>query len=63
MFFFTMLLGLVFLIVGGIGLFHANVTLTANPDLRFYANLNFGTFVFVGLAILIFLAIFNREVD
>jgi len=49
--------------VGGIGLFHANVTLVGNADLRLYANLIFGTFVFLGGAILSFLAFFNREMD
>ncbi len=58
-----MLLGLVFLIIGGIGLFHANVSMSPNPDLRLYANLTFGTFVFVGAAVLVFLAIFNRDID
>jgi len=63
MFTFFMVVGLVFLIVGGIGLFHANVTLVGNADLRLYANLVFGTFVFLGGAILSFLAFFNREMD
>jgi hypothetical protein len=61
--FFFMLVGLVFLIIGSIGLFHANVNMSPNPDLHLYANLTFGMFVFLGAAVLLFLAIFNREID
>jgi len=32
-------------------------------DLFLYGNLIFGTFTFVGIAVLIFLGIFNREFD
>jgi hypothetical protein len=58
-----MILALIFLIAGGIGLFHVNVNLGAGTDLWIYGNITFGVFTIVGIAILVFMAIFNREFD
>jgi hypothetical protein len=63
MFIFILILGLVFLIGGGIGLFHVNVNLVSGTDLWLYGNITFGVFVLVGIMIIIFLAIFNAEID
>jgi hypothetical protein len=63
MFLFFLILALVFLIAGGIGLFHVNVNLAAGADLWIYGNITFGVFTFVGIAVIIFLAVFNREFD
>ena len=63
MFLFFMILAFVFLIAGGFGLFHVNANLGAGSNLWIYGNITFGTFTFVGIAILIFLAIFNTEFE
>ena len=59
---FFLILGLVFLVSGGVGLFYVNTHAIA-ATIQFIGNLAFGTFTFFGLAILIFLAIFNAEFD
>jgi hypothetical protein len=59
---FFMILGLIFLISGGVGLFYVNTHVVAEA-VQFIGNLAFGTFTFFGLAILAFLAIFNAEFD
>ncbi len=58
-----LIIALIFLISGGIGLFHVNINLTGADQFFFYGNLIFGVFTAIGLAIIIFLAIFNREFD
>lgn len=63
MFIFFMILALIFLIAGGIGLFHVNVNLASGTNLWIYGNITFGVFTIVGIAILVFLALFNREFD
>ncbi len=63
MFVFFLILALVFLISGGIGLFHVNINLVSGADLWIYGNITFGVFTVVGIAVIIFLAIFNREFD
>ena len=63
MFVFSMILALIFLIAGGIGLFHINLNLVAGSNLWIYGNITFGTFTVVGIAILVFMAIFNTEFD
>jgi hypothetical protein len=57
-----MILGLVFLASGGVGLFYVNTHIISEV-VQFIGNLAFGTFTFFGLAILVFLAIFNAEFD
>ena len=63
MFVFFMIMALIFLIAGGIGLFHVNVNLGAGTNLWIYGNITFGVFTIVGLALIIFLALFNQEFD
>ena len=63
MFIFFMILALIFLIAGGIGLFHVNINLGGGSNLWIYGNITFGVFTIVGIAILIFLALFNAEFD
>jgi hypothetical protein len=60
---FFMILGLIFLISGGIGLFYTNVNLDSGTTLWIFGNMTFGTFTVFGIAILIFIAIFNAEFD
>jgi hypothetical protein len=59
---YFLILGLVFLVTGGVGLFYVNTHELAEA-IQFIGNLAFGTFTFFGLAILVFLAIFNAEFD
>jgi hypothetical protein len=63
MFIFFMILALIFLISGGIGLFHTNINLASGSNLWIYGNITFGTFTIVGIAILLFMALFNKEFD
>ena len=63
MFVFFMLMALVFLIAGGVGLFYVNVNLGSGSSVWFVGNLTFGVFTFVGIALIIFLALFNQEFD
>ncbi len=58
---FFLILALIFLIAGGVGLFHVNVYVTAGSNLWIYGNITFGVFAIVGLAILVFIALFNAE--
>lgn len=62
---FFLILGLIFLISGGVGLFYVNVSaeIASGASLLVIANLTFGTFVVFGIAILVFLAFFNAEFD
>jgi len=65
MFIFFLILGLIFLISGGVGLFYVNTGahIASGTPLFFVGNLTFGTFVVFGVAILVFLAFFNAEFD
>ncbi len=58
-------LALIFLASGGVGLFYVNTASHVAHDnpLFFLGNLGFGTFLAIGLLILIFIAIFNAEFD
>ena len=62
---FFLLLGLIFLVSGGIGLFYVNTGahVASGTALFFLGNLGFSTFLVFGLLIIIFLAFFNREFD
>jgi hypothetical protein len=60
---FLMIIALVFMITGGIGLFYTNVNLGSGTALWIFGNLTFGMFAFFGLAIIIFMAIFNAEFE
>jgi len=58
-----MILGLIFLLSGGFGLFYTNTNVLSGTELWVFGNITFGTFVLFGVAILIFLAFFNAEFD
>lgn len=60
---FFMIFALVFLITGGIGLFYTNANLVSGTTLWVFGNLTFGVFTFFGLAVIVFIAIFNAEFD
>jgi hypothetical protein len=60
---FFLILALVFLVSGSIGLFYTNANLAAGTTLWVFGNITFGTFAFFGLAIIVFMAIFNAEFD
>jgi hypothetical protein len=63
MFLFFMVMGLILLIAGGIGLFYTNADVVAGAPLWIFGNITFGTFVVLGIGVLIFLAIFNTEFE
>lgn len=63
MFIFFMILALIFLISGGIGLFYTNINFASSSHYWIIGNLTFGTFTLVGIATLIFMAIFNTEFE
>ena len=65
MFIFFLILGLIFLVSGGIGLFYTNTSANVEvwSTLWVFGNLTFGTFVVFGVAVLVFLAFFNAEFD
>jgi len=60
---FFLIVALVFLVTGGTGLFYTNVNVGTGSTLWVLGNLAFGTFVFFGLAVIVFMAIFNAEFD
>ena len=63
MFLFFMILALVFLIAGGVGLFYTFTNLVSSDPVWVIGIIAFGTFTLVGVAVLIFLALFNQEFD
>ena len=63
MFIAFLILGLVFLIAGGVGLFYTNVNLSAGSHLWIIGNITFSTFAVVGIGVLVFMGIFNREFE
>ena len=63
MFIFFMFMALVFLIAGGVGLFYVYVNLGSGSAVWVVGNITFGVFTFVGLALIVFLALFNQEFD
>jgi hypothetical protein len=63
MFIFFLIVGLIFLISGGFGLFYTNTSVVSGTALWVFGNITFGTFVVFGVAILIFMAIYNAEFD
>jgi hypothetical protein len=62
-FIYLLIFGLIFLIAGGFGLFHVNINVVSGSEMWFYGNIIFGVFTLVGIMIIIFLAIFNAEID
>jgi len=63
MFLFFMILALIFLIAGGIGLFYTNVNFGAGSHSWVFGNITYGTFTFVAIATLIFMALFGSEIE
>lgn len=63
MFIAFLILGLVFLIAGGVGLFYTNVNLAAGSHLWIIGNITFSTFTVAGLGVLVFMGLFNREFE
>jgi hypothetical protein len=63
MFIFFMIFGLIFLISGGVGLFYTNTNFATGAPLWMFGNITFGTFIVLGIGILVFLAIFNSDFD
>jgi hypothetical protein len=65
MLFFFLVLGLIFIVSGGVGLFYVNTGAHVDPGtaLFFLGNLTFATFAVFGIAILVFMAIYNAEFD
>ena len=63
MFLLFMVIGLVFLIAGGVGLFMTNVNMAVGSDTWIIGNITFSTFTVIGVLVLIFMAIFNTEFD
>jgi hypothetical protein len=63
MFLFFMVFGLVLLIAGGVGLFYTYTNVVAGAPLWMFGTIAFGTFVVLGIGVLVFLAIFNSEFD
>jgi len=63
MFLLFMIIALIFLIAGGAGLFYTFVNLTSADPAWVIGVIAFGTFTLIGLAALIFLALFNTEFE
>lgn len=63
MFILFMIVGLIFLVAGAFGLFHVNINVETFSNLWVYGNITFGVFTAIGIAILVFMAIFNTEFD
>ena len=63
MFIFFMILALIFLVAGGIGLFYTNINLVSGTHLWIFGNITFSTFTVVGIGILIFMGLFNKEFE
>jgi hypothetical protein len=63
MFIFFMIFGLILLIAGGAGLFYTYTNIVMGAPLWIIGSIAFGTFVLLGIGVLIFLAIFNSEFD
>jgi hypothetical protein len=63
MFVFFMILALIFLIAGGIGLFYTNINLAAGSHYWIHGNITYGTFTIVGIATLIFMALFGSDIE
>ncbi len=63
MFLFFMIMALIFLIAGGVGLFYTFANLVSSDPLWVFGVIAFGTFAVVGVAVLIFLAMYNQEFD
>ena len=63
MFIFFLILALIFLVSGGIGLFYTNINFASSSHYWILGNLTFGTFTLIGIATIIFMALFNTEFE
>ena len=63
MFLLFMVIGLIFLIAGGVGLFMTNINMAVGSDTWIIGNITFSTFTVLGVLVLIFMAIFNTEFE
>ena len=63
MFLLFMVIGLVFLIAGGVGLFVVNINMAVGDHTWIIGNISFSTFLVIGVLILLFMALFNREFE
>jgi hypothetical protein len=63
MFIAFLILGLVLLIGGGVGLFYTNINLAAGSHIWVIGNITFSTLTVVGIGVLIFMGLFNREFE
>lgn len=63
MFLTVLIIGLVFLVAGGIGLFITNTAGVQGGLNLIQGNITFSTFTVVGIAILVFLGIFGSEIE
>lgn len=63
MFFLFMIVGLVFLIGGGVGLFMVNINMIVGSDTWIIGNIAFSVFTVIGVLVLLFMAIFNTEFE
>jgi hypothetical protein len=58
-----MVIGLIFLISGGVGLFFVNVNMAVGDHTWIIGNITFSVFLVIGFLVLVFMAIFNTEFD
>lgn len=58
-----MIMGLLFLVAGGAGLFYTFANLTSADPLWVIGIIVFATFTIFGLGLIVFLALFNTEFD
>jgi hypothetical protein len=63
MFLLFMVIGLVLLAGGGVGLFVVNLNMTVGADTWLIGNITFSVFVVLGALVLLFMGIFNRDID
>ena len=63
MFIAFLILGLVFLVAGSVGLFYTNINLASGSHIWVIGNITFSTFTVVGVGVLIFMGLFNREFE
>lgn len=63
MFILFMIVALVLLVAGGAGLFYTNLNFGTGSSFWVFGNITFGTFTAIGLAVVVFMALFNTEID
>ena len=63
MFILFMVIGLIFLVSGGVGLFIVNINMAVGANTWIIGNITFSVFLIIGVLVLLFMAIFNREID